>query len=181
MDAVSNENTHITDKFNISCAVIADLTYTVGHQDCSTVVSYPALQRNRSTDQWQKGTFPTPQLQLPLASLPRAVMVFPFNATNSKRQENMKYVIDASVREHTWMWVLAREKTFSGFFKLIFLCLIWIGAFLRHQFLKLRTCQLLNAASLKELPILLLTSIKCCDTHNHMQILQREVVFFLEF
>lgn len=31
VDAVNNKNTHITDKFNISCAVIADLTYTVGH------------------------------------------------------------------------------------------------------------------------------------------------------
>lgn len=31
MGAVSNENTHITDKINISSTVLADLTYTAGH------------------------------------------------------------------------------------------------------------------------------------------------------
>lgn len=36
VDTVSNENTHIADKFNIPCAVTADLTVTAGHQDCST-------------------------------------------------------------------------------------------------------------------------------------------------
>lgn len=31
MKAVSSENTHITDKINISSTILADLTYRAGH------------------------------------------------------------------------------------------------------------------------------------------------------
>lgn len=72
------------------------------------------------------------------------------------------------------MKILSLDPPSSSF------CLIWIVAL---KFLQLGACQLLNAtASLKELPVLLLTSIKCCDAHVHMQILQQvRLFFFLEF